>query len=602
MKNDLVSLIKRARSQLGASTYLWATIIVVVAGMGVSFLTAASQSQRFEDESVDFLNRHSMRIEEVISQRMFGYEQLLDTSEALFNTNNQISREQWREFINDVAVSERFPGTLGVGYAEALEPSERAEQIERVRQEGFSEYDITPAGTRQLYVPVTYIEPFNEQNRRAFGYDMFSEPARRAALEHARDSGRISLSSTVRLVQEGDNEEAQPGLLAYVPLYSGTKPTTVEQRRAQLIGFNYTALRMGDMFGSLLHNETDDDRFSIEILDSADANGRVLYQSDNHQDIAADSKNKQHISRSLAIVDKIWLINMTLDDEAFRGDELSPVTIFVVGSAVSALIGALIFVLMLNRLGRIAMQHELELQETKDELLALASHQLRTPASGVKQYIGMVLQGYSGQVSREQHQMLKRAYESNERQLEIINELLYVAKADAGQLHLEKATHNFTNLVKEVTAELSDLAKEYDISVKADRLKSVELKADRRYVRMIVENLLSNAIKYSFEHSEVKLDIKTKGRQLIFMIRDWGVGIDKEDLPKLFQKFTRISNELSARSDGSGIGLYLAQRLAEAHGGRVEVKSNQPRKGTTFTLIMPGVRTSSKRKKLVNKR
>jgi signal transduction histidine kinase len=117
---------------------------------------------------------------------------------------------------------------------------------------------------------------------------------------------------------------------------------------------------------------------------------------------------------------------------------------------------------------------------------------------------------------------------------------------------------------------------------------------------MIVENIISNAIKYSYEGGTVSINIATKGRKLIFSVTDQGVGIREKDIPLLFQKFTRIDNELSRRVGGSGIGLYLAQELAKAHGGEITVDTTA-RKGATFTLTIPGVVQQRSKKRAIKK-
>jgi signal transduction histidine kinase len=416
----------------------------------------------------------------------------------------------------------------------------------------------------------------------------------------ARDTGEASMSNPVTLVQETDVENAQPGILIFMPIYERNEmPQTQTQRRAALDGYSYAVLRTEDMLGTLLQQHANDERFAFTITDESPDNGGVLYTSPRFADISQDQENLRS-THLLSHMNQVWQIEIALDEDVFRQGNLEPTLIFVLGSMTSVLIGAFLFVLMLNRLGRIAVLHEVELQKTKDELLALASHQLRTPASGVKQYVGMVLQGYSGKLSDEQRQMLERAYEANDRQLEIINQLLYVAKADAGQLRIEKENHNFTKLVKEVVEDYGEWAAEQKLDVKAGRLKQVELKADQRYMRMIVENIISNAIKYSYEGGTVSINIATKGRKLIFSVTDQGVGIREKDIPLLFQKFTRIDNELSRRVGGSGIGLYLAQELAKAHGGEITVDTTA-RKGATFTLTIPGVVQQRSKKRAIKK-
>ncbi|MDD2761231.1 MAG: EAL domain-containing protein, partial [Methylomonas sp.] len=140
----------------------------------------------------------------------------------------------------------------GIGYAQLITPDRLAEHIAGVRGEGFPEYNVRPSGERRLYTAIVYLEPFQDRNLRAFGYDMYAEPVRRAAMEQARDSGEVALSGKVQLVQETE-AEVQAGTLMYVPVYRQTMAhDTVERRRAALIGWIYSPYRMNDLMSGIL--------------------------------------------------------------------------------------------------------------------------------------------------------------------------------------------------------------------------------------------------------------------------------------------------------------------------------------------------------------
>jgi signal transduction histidine kinase len=236
-----------------------------------------------------------------------------------------------------------------------------------------------------------------------------------------------------------------------------------------------------------------------------------------------------------------------------------------------------------------ALAEEQKLQQAKDELLSLASHQLRTPATGVKQYVGMVLDGFGGPVPKDQAKLLEQAYKSNERQLQIINEFLYVAKLGSGSLITTKHKFDLAPLVRDVISEMDMDVKERHHSIKTKIPKSVPIKADEHSVRMIIENLLSNAIKYTQPGGKIAVELKQSTREAVIVVKDNGVGISKRDQKQLFKQFSRIPNELTNEVSGSGIGLYLAQQLAVRNGGKITVES-EPARGSTFTLTLPNWR------------
>ncbi|MFN3746424.1 MAG: CHASE domain-containing protein [Hyphomicrobiaceae bacterium] len=203
------------------------------------FAEATDKARReFEEQATAF--------EGLMVDAMRSYQQVLRAGVAAVNANPAMAREQWRLFIRDLAVDDFYPGIQGIGYAKRLRLEEIDAFVEKQRQEGRPDYTFNPLGKRDEYTAIVYLEPENWRNSRAVGYDMFSEPRRRAAMERARDTGGPALSRKVALMQE-TGEDVQAGILVYMPLYAdGTVPDTVEARRAALIGYVYGAFRMGD--------------------------------------------------------------------------------------------------------------------------------------------------------------------------------------------------------------------------------------------------------------------------------------------------------------------------------------------------------------------
>jgi two-component system CheB/CheR fusion protein len=227
------------------------------------------------------------------------------------------------------------------------------------------------------------------------------------------------------------------------------------------------------------------------------------------------------------------------------------------------------------------------LNNAKDEFISLASHQLRTPATAVKQYVGMLSQGYAGEVSKDQKSMLNIAYASNERQLEIIEDLLRVAKVDDGKVYLEKSSYDVVQQVEAVIATQAILFQSRGQSVVFNKPKQqVIAHIDPKLMLMVLENILDNAGKYSQAGGQVTIDIEQDDNYTIVSIKDNGVGIRKSDYQKLFKKFSRIDNPLSVSVSGTGLGLYWVKKIMDLHEGIIEVTS-KPNHGSTFRVKTP---------------
>ncbi len=225
-----------------------------------------------------------------------------------------------------------------------------------------------------------------------------------------------------------------------------------------------------------------------------------------------------------------------------------------------------------------------ELNEAKDLFISLASHQLRTPATIVKQYIGMVLDEYVGKVTDAQRKMLEKADQSNERQITIINDLLKVAQMDAGKVRLSKQSISMGAMMQQVRNDLDSKFRERNQNVTLIIPKNeVSAHVDEARMRMVLDNLIDNASKYTPHGKNIELGVSRGRKTIKVWVRDEGVGIATEDIDKLFRKFSRIDNPLSIVVGGTGLGLYWAKKIIDLHGGSLLVASI-PGVGTTFTI------------------
>jgi PAS domain S-box-containing protein len=249
-----------------------------------------------------------------------------------------------------------------------------------------------------------------------------------------------------------------------------------------------------------------------------------------------------------------------------------------------------------RRAAKMLQQRNVELEaiaRSKDEFVALASHQLRTPATAVKQYLGMVLQGYAGDITDTQADMLHKAFESNERQIQIINQILNAARADTGRLVMAPVTVDLALLTQNIMAEMRPTFEQHQHRVTLQLPRNpIMVSVDQGYMRMAIENILNNACSYTPDGGNITVQLNRAGKHSVLRIADTGVGIRKSDYNKLFAKFSRIHNPLSVQAGGSGIGLYLSAEIVRLHGGEISVDSKL-RKGTVFAISLPLVQNTT---------
>lgn len=226
----------------------------------------------------------------------------------------------------------------------------------------------------------------------------------------------------------------------------------------------------------------------------------------------------------------------------------------------------------------------LELNRSKDEFISIASHQLRTPATTVKQYVAMVLGGMGGELSEKQKTLLKKAYESNERQLAIVNDLLQVAQVDAGEMRLSQRSVDLSILASRVAEDFEPFFATENQVLHSDISSGVTAFVDENAIRMVMDNLLENAKKYSYPDTQTTLHVYVDTEFVYIDVRDEGVGVNNPD--KLFKKFSRIENARATEVGGTGLGLYWAQSIAKLHGGEIRYTPNTPQ-GSIFALRLP---------------
>lgn len=245
-----------------------------------------------------------------VEERLLAHEQVLRAGAGLFDASSAVERAEWRRFVGHLALDARLPGIQGVGYAALIPRGELPAHLAAVRAEGFPDYTVRPAGDRPVYSSIVFLEPFAGRNLRAFGYDMFSEAVRRAAMERARDEDAATLSGKVILVQEL-SRDVQFGTLMYVPVYRhGAPVATVAQRREALQGWVYSPYRMRDLMRGILGSWATGGGQDIHLRvydGTAQSAASLLYDSAPTAR-AAEADEREHVVLPIAFGGRTWTL------------------------------------------------------------------------------------------------------------------------------------------------------------------------------------------------------------------------------------------------------------------------------------------------------
>jgi CHASE1-domain containing sensor protein len=287
---DKVTNAKNLSASFQSTYFSW---FIFSLSLCITFITWSITSKSNQSHNQDLFKFEVSQTLQSIEQRMQGYEQVLRGGIGLFKSSTHVNRQEFHDYVTNLEVDKHWPGIQGVGYAVMLKPDEKELFVNTVQLEGFNEFNVFPVGKRDKYSSILYLEPFTARNKRAFGYDMYSEKARHIAMDIARDNGNVAFSAKVKLVQE-NGDDLQNGFLMYLPLYrNGASIENIVQRQKELIGYVYSPFRIDNLINGILVNDKDRQvNFSIYDGDSQEAVD-LLYAPKLDSDFFSSTYKKQ---------------------------------------------------------------------------------------------------------------------------------------------------------------------------------------------------------------------------------------------------------------------------------------------------------------------
>ncbi len=264
-KNEVNNSPASLTKAMNRNRFIITSLVLITCLVTTYFIWNAANANR-EKELRSYFEFRIREINTRIEQRLTSYEQILRSTRGLFDVSAKVNRAEFHSFVNSMRLNKNYPGIQGVGFSLIIPSTSLKENIYNIRKEGFPKYKIWPEGKRETYTSIIYLEPFSNLNLRAFGYDMFSEPVRRKAMETARDSNTPAASGKIKLVQE-TGKSVQAGFLIYLPVYkNGTPYSNVSERRTNIIGWVYSPFRMDDFMKGLFGERAAD--IDLEIYDT----------------------------------------------------------------------------------------------------------------------------------------------------------------------------------------------------------------------------------------------------------------------------------------------------------------------------------------------
>jgi signal transduction histidine kinase len=586
----------------------WAPYLVLGVSLVVTFAATwfvADTSRR--EERLGF-QRLLQRTRDAIEKRIEAYIAFLRATRSLFGAAGLVTRQDFRIFVDPAELQRAYPGIQGVGVGR-LTLGKDVDQLVAAMRKEIPGYRVWPEGPRDEYEPVIYLEPQDGRNRVAMGYDMFSEPVRRSAMERARDTGLPS--STGRIILVYDNKQA--GFIIYIARYRRGMPTeTVGDRRAALEGFVYESFRANDLLQAILANEKTPG-VGYQVFAGPEPNpDALLYRSDPDGPDARTAGLQGQTS--FAVAGSNWILSMAAVPGFEAGPGPNRVALFLLtGLIVSGAIFAVTRSEVNTRIAAEQAAADLRRAATQQRLLEqqlIESQKMEgigRLAGGVAHDFNNLLTAILGYAELMESQLEDENLRSELREIRLAGEraaaLTQQLLAFSRRQILQPRTLDLNTVVSNIEKMLARLIGE-DIKL-VTRLEPAlgSVKADPGQLEQVIMNLAVNARDsmpeggtLTFETANSLLDTDfvashpgaRPGGYAALTVADTGIGMSDEVRSHAFEPFFTTKE----RGKGTGLGLATAYGIVKQSGGYITVES-EPGRGTTFRIYLPLVTDSA---------
>ncbi len=582
----------------------------------VGFLTTASISfiffDRVQRDERDRFDRAAKGVAESVEVRFRVYINALIATRSFVEANaaedhTEVTLAEYRDFIDGLELQKNFPGLQALGYVPWIASENLEEYSQRVRKNIWKDFKVWPTQPRDDYTTILFLEPADWRNRRALGFDMMTEPKRRAAMLSARDTGQLAVTERITLVQETTLAQ-QAGFIVYAPIYKQGHPTdTVENRRLAIAGFNSAVFRAGDLFQQISYEFSDKfPRVRIKVFDGINpAKSELLFNS------ATGEEEGRHVSTlTVPVADQRWAITVASTPSFEVGSARSlPWFILILGTIITLLTFLVLgfarrFTLKLveDLAEKEATRNEIEkakraaeeANRAKSQFLANMSHEIRTPLGVITGFSDLALS--SSPTPDEMRNYLTTIKRNSQQLTTLVGEILDLSKIEANKLEVEKIRFSLPKLLDEVVNSLALRANEKGIDLVLELEKPIPecILTDPTRLRQILVNLIGNAIKFTekgrvtvsaelLSIAEIGADVRLR-----VTIKDTGIGISPEHRDGLFLPFHQGDTSMTRKYGGTGLGLMLSKQLARALGGDLEMRESELGLGSVFTFTIEG--------------
>ena len=586
--------------------------------------TVLWQSSQLRDR-LTFLHATDSELRTIESQ-FRTYTALLRGGAGLFAArNDSVSLNEFRAYVERIDFQSRYPGVLGIGFTPNLPASERESFAIRAEALGVPDFHVRPATSNATVSPVLFAEPPNPRNQAAIGYDVMSDPVRRDMVESARDTGLAAASARIQLVQEIDRNK-QAGFLVAMPVYAGgTVPPTVEERRRRFVGFVFGAFRAGDLFGTIVAAEAEEDA-AFAVYDGEPNEATLLHWSERDPQSAATARYTRRANLELG--GRVWTVLFESRASSRRASSFNEVWLVCIGGLISTILLSLIarrqsrmqdevYHLNVSLEARVE-ERTRDLQRANDQIRQAGDERARIEETlrqsqkmeavgqltgGLAHDFNNLLAGISGSLELMQSRMQQGRFNDVDR---------YMAAAQGASKRAAALTHRLlafsrrqtldpkpTN-VNRLVAGMEELIRRTvgpTIAIEVVGAPDLWLTLiDPPQLENALLNLCINARDAMPEGGRIVIEMGNRsidrqdalrqdmaaGEYLSLCVADTGSGMPPDVIAKAFDPFFTTK----PTGQGTGLGLSMIYGFVKQSGGQAQIHS-EVGQGTTVCLFMP---------------
>ena len=558
-------------------------VIVTAIAATLAFLAVESREKKeffymaneISNELIDCLDDHAMMLRAGIA-----YMTLSDT----------VTQTDWEIYIENAKIYQYMTDVQGMGFSLIIPDTTLQQHVDAIRSESFPNYSVFPSYPREVYTSIVFVEPFTGRNQRAFGYDMFTDPVRRKAMEHARDNDIACLSGRIRLELDTGGEELY-GSLMFVPFYKPyASAATVEQRRKTIRGWLYSPYRLKTLMDEIYKNINKGEKFQILLYDELVGDSTIMYDSQGIGSEAFSGWHFRGINLPIYFHDNKWLLHYA----QLRRFPYMAFFFLIAGCIISILLYLLMkgFSAIESRSQQIRMKNKQlkTLNATKDKFFSIIAHDLKSPFNAVLGFSDMLVAHVDNMEKKDITRMAHLINKSANLAVGLLTNLMEWSQSQTGRTRYTPEDLEVGPLVDEVVFLFVDVANKKDIEIVKDLPDQLTVFADREMLKTIMRNLISNAIKFTPRGGRVTISAEMQEKGLLMSVADTGVGISEQNLKKIFRIDENFTTAGTEKEEGTGLGLILCREFVEKHKGRIWVESitgPSAKTGSVFSFRIP---------------